>query len=462
MAAASLTPRSLKGVGQGIVLGVPEVPTGKNGIEVVTGQFTGMSIQDMEDELKSKPLRRPPPFGTEGRELGAPLTARALLEENKQLIAEKESRRAMARKNSQEEFEKLILQDRQVIECDKARQLNRRMAQRELAEHYKERICDRERSTSKTAQYEVKRQQGTAISYFPFVEGETVDMDRKAKSAQMRQEMLGFLKAQRAQRPPRMDKLLTDVKGVPIHYPVQPVSARMRPSRPSALAAGARASSEQPAERLVEPPSESPEPSDYLKRHPRFLTRPSEHMSRRLADGHVRQALEDKVMQTKAELEAAARERELETQKLNEGVLVGDAKRKDREVAAKEERLRNAVALREQIEQRQRKAIHDKQATRSEAAGYWGPEDKNSNDPDTSRAHCADLIKQMEVDQYRKHHDKGQRLRQEKQMIDNCIAEMSQDRAKEREKQRAHKEVLTTTWESQRKIKQALSTLDKV
>lgn len=34
--------------------------------------------------------------------------------------------------------------------------------------------------------------------------------------------------------------------------------------------------------------------------------------------------------------------------------------------------------------------------------------------------------------------------------------------AKEREKQRAHKEVLTTTWESQRKIKQALSTLDKV
>lgn len=437
---AGLTPRSLRGVGKGIVLGVPEASGS------LSADIANLSIEDMEEKLrKPSTKRRTSDGGGVITPIGG-LTARALLEENRQMIAEKEARRAMARKNSKEEFERLVMQERAVQEGEKARELSKRHAKRELAQHYKAKIGEGEKS--KTAKYEVKRQTDKPPTYFPFVEGESIDKERKVKGAELREELRGYLETQRATKPTRKDQLLVDMRGPEINYPLAPASARTRPLPV--------------AESQTSPRPQTPEPSTHLSKLPRFLKRPEEHTTRRHHDDHVRRALEEKVLATKAELEAASKQRVCEADRLDEGMLMGDALRRDAAAASKADRRRNAEALREQIQERRQRAQEEKQASHAEKAGYWGPEDKSTKDPEVQRGHCSDLIKQMEIDQYRKLNDRGQRLRQERRLVDNCVAELSQEKAKELEKLRAHREVLTSTWASQRKIKEALTKLDKM
>jgi len=430
----------LRGAGHGVVLGVPDhtttAPSAKANLD-----HSDLSIQDMEAALRAKLSKRPK---EDVRSNSGAQTARALLEENRQLIADKQERRAMARKNSREEFEKLVVQDRATIEGEKARALSRRMAQRDLAVHYKERIGDKE--SAKKDAYSHKRETADA-HYFPFVEGETIDRNRQEKSAVMREEMRSHMRQQREDRPPRRDKLLEDMKGGAIDYPLDPRPVRHANGGP--LPGGGAGGMQEQV-------------SPHLQRHPRFLSRASEHMSRRLHDQHVRKALEDKVMQTKAELEAASSKREMESHQWQEGMLVNDALRYDRDKASAEARKQNADVLRRQMEEAKNRNRKDKKDRHYEKAGYWGPEEKAPQDPDVHREHCADLIKQMEVDQTRRTANKHQRLRQERQLIDNSMAEMSQDRMKEREKMAQHREVLTTTWHSQQKIKQALATIDAI
>jgi len=197
-----------------------------------------------------------------------------------------------------------------------------------------------------------------------------------------------------------------------------------------------------------------------MGRHPRFLSRAREHMSRRLHDVHVRKALEDKVEQTRAELEAQSRRRQAELRQWEEGMLVNDALRYDSSQAKATERRKHADFLRSQITERRGRQDQEHQDQHAEIAGYYGPEEKEVQDMGLHREHCSDLIKQMEVDKQRRSSSRNQRLRQERRLIDNCLAEMAQDRDKERHKTVQHREVLTTTWKSQQKIKRAIKNLD--
>merc|ERR1719399_2238266 len=79
---------------------------------------------------------------------GAPQTARALMEENRQLVLEKQQRKALERQSSREFVEKLLADDRVVNEADKARDIGRRVAQRGLAQYYKAKIAEREAERS--------------------------------------------------------------------------------------------------------------------------------------------------------------------------------------------------------------------------------------------------------------------------------------------------------------------------
>jgi len=454
---------SLKGIGQGVVLGVPDNSVTPRDYRGTPRDLSGFSNQDMESTLFAKFGKRPNLSARDSAEKGghSPVhscsqTARGLLEENRMLIAEKQERKAMARQNSKEEFERLIAQDLKSSEGDKARDLHKLATQRELARHYKEKIGVSHRT--KVEAYRDK-QERSSETYFPFVEGENITSDRRAKRSVMQEEMRGFLNQQRQEKPPRADKLLVDVKGEQVDYPLDPVPGRVKGTASILPRPQSRPSSAGPRQHGGGAGEEVP---PHMARHPRFLSRASEHMSRRLQDSHVRKALEDKVLQTKAELEAAQSKREVEQQQWREGMNVNDALRYDRDQARATERHRNAEVLKHQITERSHQAAKDKQAGRKEAAGYWGPEEKPPQDPEVHRSHCSDLIKQMEVDQVRRQIDKTNRHRQEKQLIDNCMAEMTQDRRKDVVKQLQHREVLTTTWTSQQKIKKALDTLEAI
>lgn len=417
----------------------------RGGGQAIVTPREDMTIAEMESVLAARPMRRNP---EQVHNMSAPQTARALLEENKQLIHDKQERKALARKNSREFFDRLLAHNRLVTEGDKAKSMSRRDAQRELAQYYKAKMAEKERV--KANEYQAKVESGIDVQYFPFVEGETINKSREVQNQQMRDEMRSFLQSQREQHPPRMDTLRAETSvDHSIKYPMMPFHRSV--------------GSSQPPDRIAHGGDDAGFSGDvvapHMSRHPRFLSRAREHMSRRLHDSHVRQALEQKVQDTKAELEAMAQQKQAEIQQWEEGMRVYDALRYDNGQARVMENRRVQDFIKSQIEERKGKVKQEHQEIFGNA-GYFGPEEKEVQDPDLHRDHCTDLIKQMQVDQLRRESDRSQRLRQEKRLIDNGIAEMSQDRMKERQKALQHREVLTTTWKSQQKIKKTINSID--
>jgi len=143
-------------------------------------------------------------------------------------------------------------------------------------------------------------------------------------------------------------------------------------------------------------------------------------------------------------------------------LLVNDALRYDGARVKVEERARNATYLKKQVQDRRDKEEREKKDRRAEPAGYYGPEEKGMTDVGTLRQNCQHLIQQMEVNQMRRLDSRSRRLAEEKQVIENSIADMSLDRVKEREKLLEHKDILKTTWESQRKIRQVKERIEKL
>merc|ERR1712046_506024 len=117
------------------------------------------------------------------------------------------------------------------------------------------------------------------------------------------------------------------------------------------------------------------------------------------------------------------------------------------------ERKRNAQYLRAQMADRKARLQSEMDDHRGEPCGYWGPEEKDLQDPRLYRDHCNDLIKQMEVNQSRRLDRKAREIRQERRLIDNSIAEMWMERHHDKMRHTAQQEVLTTTWNSQKKIR---------
>merc|ERR1719409_2289547 len=119
--------------------------------------------------------------------------------------------------------------------------------------------------------------------------------------------------------------------------------------------------------------------------------------------------------------------------------MVNDALRYDGSRVKAVERQKNAAYLQKQVQERRERHQQELEAKRAEPAGYWGPDEKELREADTLRTHCTDLIQQMEVNQMRRLDSRSRRLRQEKTVIDNSLAEMSADRVKEKEKLYQHR-----------------------
>jgi len=409
-----------------------------------------MSIGEMENQLLPKP--------TKGGRGSLPMSARELLEENKQLIEEKKEQKALARKNSREMVQKLIEEDRMKSEGIKATVQSKRTMLKDLAQQYKASIAEKEQE--KAALKTSKK--GQPLSYFPFVEGERIAKGRAAKSAVLREEMQGFLQKQRQQKPPRNDPLIQDTRvDNVLLYPVQP-KATVQSFQAAALTPPGSAEVQHGEAMPDEEMKLVDETCPHMQRHPVFLTKARDHKSRRLYDDHVRRTLEEKVEQTKMELALQAQKRKDELATLEDSMLVADALRHDGTTAKADARRRHAVFLKEQIEEQQKRKQMEKANKKKETAGYWGPEEKPTQSNATHRSHCHDLIKQMEVDQNRKVVDRSMRLRQEKQIVNNCLVQMELDREMEKQKIAQHREVLVTTWQSQLKLREAMKNIEGI
>jgi len=429
-----------------------------------------MSLQEMERALTR--FQRRPPEQIRGQ--GAPQTARALLEENKQLVLEKQQRKALERKNSREFVEKLLADDRMVNEADKAKEIGRRSAQQGLAQYYKAKIAEKE--AEKANAYQTKLESGVTVHFFPFTEGENINMKQQEAKSKMRKEMRGFLEKQRKEHPPRADALLADTDQNYTHmYPEMwqkpppgveaisgagPAVGSGYPGSSGDSAPGAGKASPGRRSRSGPAGEVQADVAPHMARYPRFLSRAREHMSRRIHDAHVRKALEDKVQRTKDELEDLTRRRQTELNQWEEGLMVNDALRYDGARSKAVELKKNAQFLKGQVEEKHQQKERELYNRRAEPAGYWGPEEKSLPGNYIHRQHCNDLIKQMEVNQNRRLDSRSRRLRQEQRLVDNSVAEMTQDRQKDQMKLQQHKEILIATWDSQRKIREVMDRID--
>lgn len=403
--------------------------------------YEGRTNADLEKKLH-KHSKRPPEHS---RSEAAPQTARALLETNQALARDKQKRSLAEKQLSQVFVDRLLADDRLSVENDKARDLTRRQTQRELTLGYKAVIAEKE--GSRAAAYQAKVSENEQSEYFPYVEGESIRKAREEQTHALRDEMQAFLKSQKQQRPPRIDRLIVDTGAQYTHrYPSIPPEMGTRWSAlQSELAADPREAYRDDA--LVAP--------HIGERASKFHSRAVAHMSRRICDDHVKKALEDKVAMTQRELEAAQQKQQIEAREFKEGLEASDAMRFDAARSKARERQRHAEYLQSQIMDRQRHHEAETRERREAPAGYWGPEEKDAGGAHIHIAMTNDIIKQMEVNQNRRLESRGRRLRQEQKIIDNCMAEIAMDRAKDHEKQMKHRHVLTSTWQSQQQIKQA-------
>jgi hypothetical protein len=426
-----------------------------------------MSIADMEKALAGNPRRRVVKDGD------APQTARAILQVNRELIEEKKQRKAIQRNNSREEFDRLLEANQRVIEDQRSQAITRRSAQREMAHYYKSKICEKEEK--KANAYNEKLASASSNLYWPFREGETVsketrndvgllaliselrraaaphrqhrwsrriETEREAKAKVLHEEMQGFMAQQRQANPPRQefDPLVahnTVKAGYSLQYPVSP-----RDGLP-ALGSPADAKTWDPAK------------ESHISGHPRFLRKDNLNGRRKNQETLAAKTLEQRVLQTKQELEARASALRAEQQEWEEGMLVNDAIKYDRDKAKAIERRRNKDYLLSQMEEKKtvRKQEHDSEM--GKYVGYWGPEEKPLQDVSVRRDHCSDLIKQMEVDQKRKTMERNTAVREEKKLLKNAMTELVRDRMRDRRKAQEEKSVLTSTWGNQEKIIQA-------
>lgn len=402
---------------------------------IATPRSPPLANVDMEDLERSLDKRARGGAVEASRRSREPQTARALLEVNKALVEAKKEELAFKRQRSREFIETLLEGDEKKAQADKAKDASRRLAQQELAKYYKSKIAEKEEAKSQA--YKNKVEAGAGGVYFPYVEGEHINQTRKAQQQLMRDEMRGFL--QNKERALQSGSRTQTPRTAREKRDITPNVGEERQVRHGLDSSGLLGD-----------------------KQPAFLKRPTEHMSRRIQDDHVRKALEDKVQRTKDELEALTRARQLEAQQWEEGMMVNDALRYDASQSKVLDRHKNAQFLKAQIEERKNKREREKQEYRANYVGYWGPEDKEAPDTSLHIQHNRQLIQQMEVNQNRRLHDRQRNLAQERQVIDNSLAEISQDRDAERQKFVLHREVLTTTWDSQQKIREVMNRIENV
>lgn len=404
-----------------------------------------MSIADMEAAVRPLPLRRP---ALQARPSGAPQTARGLLEVNRRLIEEKKERKAMQRKSSREDFERLVERNRASTETERSQALTKRIAQRELAQYYKSKIGEKEKSRANA--YTEKLANATSHEHWPFNEGENINKERGEKGRALQQEMRGFLEEQRRTKPPRaeFDPLVAHnpaKAGPSVQYTVSPRQ-------------GLPAIAQAPAKSQATSLQWDPAKDSHISGHPRFLQRAAKPSGRRPqsdAEAFAARTLEDKVAQTKQELEAISSRLAAEQLDSQDSLLVNDALKYDKDRAKAFELRRNAEFQQKQMEEKKARSRQEVSDGKGKCVGYWGPEEKPLRDSSIDRVHCSELIQQMEVDHQRKSLERGVNIREERKILSNALQEMAKDRSREHRRAQEEKSVLTQTWGNQQKILEA-------
>jgi len=406
-----------------------------------------LKVREMEALLSRRAKR------DVGLAKNSPQTARAVLQENRILSERKAEALRQAKSDSLDMVEQLLQREQESVEKERAKARSRREAQTALARQYKDSIAKKEQEKDK--RYETKVSERTTEEerggYFPFTEGETVQEYRDHANAQLRGEMKEFMLNQRRECPPRADALMDSVK---TDYNM------LYPLAPNARNVGGAAYLK---ETIAPPPADGPSIVPYVcEQHPRFLKRSREYLSRRTETTHVKKAMEDKIERTKNQLEMLAKDRHSEKRMHEDGLIINDALRYDNELLKSMERKQNADYVAQQIEERKERKNFEKQISKTENPGYWGPEEKHVYTDAMREQHRRELVAQMEVNQNRRLDSRDRRLRQERCLVENGVQEMLADRDRLAAKADRRRSALNRAWNNQVQIKLAQQHVDLI
>lgn len=410
----------------------------------------------MEEALAPKPTKR-------GPSLQDNVIARRIAQDNQLMVQAKIDKEVDEKKKVKEREQNFLQKEMLKEKGEQTKNVGKKQEQRQLAEYYREMI--KEKEEGRANQYQSKVQAGVAMNFFPFVDGERVKKDREVKSQEMNREMRSFLQRQREARPVRQDGVNPQLnRGHMVDYPSFPAPSTGRPPTGSLSERGPpgtpRAAGEgrlgTAGSALVRRPSGEAQASSQVDAPPRFEQRP-EGLPRQQDDTHVRRALEAKVQETKNELAVLNQRKQLEMQLWEEGLAVSDAIGADSSQQKAIAVRRHGEDLKLQIADRERRAEAEKEEKRSQVFGYWGPDSKESKargKKEDPREITKFYQAQMKVNKERKALEKQLQHRQEKRIVENCLVQIAEERDREAEKERRQREVLVTTWHSQKKIKE--------
>lgn len=366
-----------------------------------------------------------------------PMSARAVLQENKLLSQKRKADKGRERKDSLALVDRLLEKERQALDNERQKQLDRREQQAVLSKQYKERIIEKE-SVRENA-YATKVAEQRSEAYFPFNEGEVVETYRAHANARLRAEMQEFTEAQRNALPPRSDKLLDSVRvDHNVLYPLAPNARNVK-------------AGEYLKETVAKPPAEGPAVVPYVcQDYPKFLTRARQYLSRRTETEHVKLAMAKEVDRTRENLERMAAERREDAREHEEGKAINESLRYDDDRAQQIARKQNAEYVHAQMTERETREASHARSLKEAPHGYWGPEEKIAVDKRTFQEQmCKDLVAQMAVNQNRKLDSRDRNLRQERCLVENAVADMLRERDRQVARAAKQKDALKRAWKNQ-------------
>lgn len=374
--------------------------------------YSMFSIEEMERLLR-KDANRP---------ATTPLTARAVLEENRIAALRRREEKARVRAEGRATEVALLEQERAAFDDDIHKERSRREDARSLSDHYKDEIAKRAEARRRDMMHPVQERE-----FFPFTDGESLERKRKDLA---RAHMKDLLAA----------RVATSARADPL---------RARPVRNY-------------GESVAEPPKPS-EVHSFNANYPVFLKKATEYATK-LADPVAgRAVLQQRVASTYERLQRdyAAKLAERENQGL--GINMNDSLTADTEAASMEERKKNAVAIRQQIEDQRLRREEEKKESRSERHGYYGPSNKTLTvQKQLAKEHANDLRRQIEVDKARAKDLREYELAQDRIFQESHVQNLLNDQQRASVREKKSKRVLKESWDQQVKMRQVRAIVQNV
>jgi hypothetical protein len=355
----------------------------------------------------------------------APMSARAVLEENRIAAMRRRAEKAALEQDLREKDLEMLKGESSLLKGDMDADKSRRAHAKVLSDGYREAIDSKLGARRETPQPEPE--------FFPFTGGEQLEVKRKLVARAQHAEFLAREPdpGKRAKHTPRRPD-----------DPLQPMAVRTY------------------EEKEVDP--RGFKDSTFTAVYPAFLTKSSTYVTRMVNPQTQQAALAQKVSATFDKLQKDWEDKKAEDKNRSMGLHVNDNLEQEERARERAKNRANADALRLQIrEARARRQAEDAERSRAQS-GHFGPIDRKNQKDQLEAKNAQELLEQMATARARAEDLRQYDMEQDRLYAENQVKDLVTEREKEMRKVQKSHAVLRNSWAQQVKMRNVRSIVQSV